>query len=513
LTATQPLGDPVDNRFIDMVPGLQFSWRRPRLRALFVSRGVGVAWALVSALALAGGCGTVTCPEPLNDVSGTCEKVDPVVVVDERGAEVCDGVDNDGDDAIDEDWPELGERCGEGAGVGECVEGRFVCASGGRGGVVCEGSVGPVVEVCDGKDNDCDGTPDNGLVEICDGEDNDCDGLIDEGAMSLKSQAFGDHATVAAVDRGFVVTRVVAEQVRVETYDLAGDKTGHHDDIVRPTQEIAFIESASAGPRVLVALGQHAFHVLDVHVDSALIPIIVGSQGLHSDWDQGIDWGVFSPPVHPRVAASPPRFVGYRDLLTFTLSPFSSSDLVELSQPPTVATAIPAQTPFDAAGPFVVWEQQDNVRAGWVLDDGSLLLDIDVARGESPGLAIGPGGPGLVYVQSGALRLSELGGPTLQCAQAGFCNDVVGAPEVSGAAEGPTALGHDDVGDVWFVAAGAQLLVVSRVDGEPVVKQVELRDVSGEPPVRVDVAVSGGVAAFVQTAGNDDSVLTFMGCF
>ena len=49
--------------------------------------------------------------------------------------------------------------------------------------------VGPVAEVCDGKDNDCDGTPDNGPDEVCDGEDNDCDGLIDEGALFGQNRA------------------------------------------------------------------------------------------------------------------------------------------------------------------------------------------------------------------------------------------------------------------------------------------------------------------------------------
>ena len=44
----------------------------------------------------------------------------------------------------------------------------------------------PTTEVCDGKDNDCDGQIDEGGVcctptpEVCDGKDNDCDGQVDE---------------------------------------------------------------------------------------------------------------------------------------------------------------------------------------------------------------------------------------------------------------------------------------------------------------------------------------------
>ncbi len=140
-------------------------------------------------------------------------------------AEVCDGLDNDCDAAIDEgDFPEEGEVCGDGD--LPCETGLTECAG---GFIDCVGDVPPAAEVCDGVDNDCDTFIDEGLIEgtgtcipdydeddypgerifpsgpcqlgtlvcdgkggtrcdggsgpqpeTCDGLDNDCDGLADE---------------------------------------------------------------------------------------------------------------------------------------------------------------------------------------------------------------------------------------------------------------------------------------------------------------------------------------------
>jgi Notch 1 len=127
-------------------------------------------------------------------------------------AEVCDGLDNDCDGTADNHLtdPGIGQPCGTTAGV--CIAGVRVCAN---GGLICQGETPPSVEVCNGQDDDCDGSTDEGAVgvgqscgsdvgacvpgslicsggalscnggvapadETCNGIDDDCDGQTDE---------------------------------------------------------------------------------------------------------------------------------------------------------------------------------------------------------------------------------------------------------------------------------------------------------------------------------------------
>ena len=144
-----------------------------------------------------------------------CAPLDPDV---HPGAqELCDGLDNDCNDEIDEGLGKV--SCGK----GECAHAVPACTAGKP--TPCDPFDGIAEEACDGLDNDCNGLVDEGLgfvscglgicahtipacadgeaqecdplagagEEICDGLDNDCNGKTDEGLPTLacgKGQCF-----------------------------------------------------------------------------------------------------------------------------------------------------------------------------------------------------------------------------------------------------------------------------------------------------------------------------------
>jgi hypothetical protein len=132
--------------------------------------------------------------------------------------ELCDGFDNDCDGNSDEDFTDLGTTCTVGVGACEAA-GSYVCTADGLS-TECNATPGtPSPEVCDGIDNDCDDTVDDitpepttcgigectstgqttcvggvpgdtctpgpSIAELCDGLDNDCDNSVDEDFTDL----------------------------------------------------------------------------------------------------------------------------------------------------------------------------------------------------------------------------------------------------------------------------------------------------------------------------------------
>lgn len=130
-----------------------------------------------------------------------------------KGFESCNNIDDDCDGVVDNDVPGTGFDCGTGY-LGVCAQGTITCVA---GKIDCFPITPSSMEKCNGIDDDCDGTIDDdnpggnivcdtgkagdcalgttacsngvltcnsnssGVMEVCNGLDDNCDGTIDEG--------------------------------------------------------------------------------------------------------------------------------------------------------------------------------------------------------------------------------------------------------------------------------------------------------------------------------------------
>ena len=158
-----------------------------------------------------GGTGSTTTSESSDDSGvadgGATSVGDPSDTDDPPpGAEICNGLDDDGDGEIDEDQPD--QSCG----VGSCAVTQPTCVDGLP--QRCTPAL-PGAEVCNGLDDDCNGMADDGVEqdcstacgpgviacvggveqacnapppqpEVCNLVDDDCNGAIDQGVAGCR---------------------------------------------------------------------------------------------------------------------------------------------------------------------------------------------------------------------------------------------------------------------------------------------------------------------------------------
>jgi hypothetical protein len=295
------------------------------------------------------------CAEGTQDCGGP----DPVcvqTVVAAASDATCDGVDDDCNGAIDEDYPITPTTCG---GVGACSAfGQLECQNGAEVDTCAPRLAAPNDTTCDGVDDDCDGTEDEDYVitptscgvgscratgerrcqagavldtctalaplaaddTTCDGVDDDCDGATDEeacGAGEFCDTATGQCEALAIA--ATIVADASTEQKEPNT-NFNGAALGADADA--PKASFLWINVSGIGGR------QVAEALLHVTVDGGSAESNHGGE-IHltsCDWDETtITWNT-RPAIDGSVIATHPQAVTNGETVTFDLSGAITAD-------------------------------------------------------------------------------------------------------------------------------------------------------------------------------------------
>ncbi len=175
------------------------------------------------------------CSQPTGYVTSSTDCNDSSAAIHPGAAEVCNGVDDNCNGSVDEGNPGGGGNCTTGK-VGVCAAGTVACSG---GALVCNQNVAASAEVCNGLDDNCNGSVDEGnpggggscstgklgvcaagtvacssatlvcnqnvtpSAEVCNGLDDNCNGSVDEGVLvtyyrDADGDGFGNVAITAS---------------------------------------------------------------------------------------------------------------------------------------------------------------------------------------------------------------------------------------------------------------------------------------------------------------------------